>query len=406
MRFRKRVVVAMSGGVDSSVAAALLVKQGYEVIGLMMRLWGEPPSPDGRAPQAGGVARAGGAGQLPSPDGRAPQAGGVARAGGAGQLPSPNGRGAGGEGNRCCTPDAMAQARRVADQFDIPFYAIDAQAPFKSRVVDFFVEGYAAGVTPNPCLECNRHIRWDFLLNRALALGAEYLATGHYARVRQDTNYQLLKARDEKKDQSYVLSVMGQAQLRHAMFPVGEYTKAEVRNLARELGLPVAERPESQDLCFLADGNYRRFLADHAPAAVHSGPIVSTSGDFLGEHRGLPFYTIGQRKGIGVAAPEALYVIGTDPARNALIVGSEAELGNDRLTAARVNWIAGSLPPGPIRASVKIRYKAAEAPATITPSGADRVEVVFDHRLRDITPGQAAVFYEGEICLGGGIISQ
>ncbi|MBI3361129.1 MAG: tRNA 2-thiouridine(34) synthase MnmA, partial [Chloroflexi bacterium] len=176
--------------------------------------------------------------------------------------------------------------------------------------------------------------------------------------------------------------------------------------LARELGLPVAERPESQDLCFLADGNYRRFLADHAPAAVHSGPIVSTSGDFLGEHRGLPFYTIGQRKGIGVAAPEALYVIGTDPARNALIVGSEAELGNDRLTAARVNWIAGSPPPGTIRASVKIRYKAAEAPATVTPLGMDRVEVVFDHRLRDITPGQAAVFYEGEVCLGGGIISQ
>ncbi len=355
----------MSGGVDSSVAAALLVKQGYDVIGLMMRLWAED------------------------------------------SLPSPSRRGAGGEiHNRCCSPDAMAQARRAADGLDIPFYVVDAQAPFKAHVVDFFVEGYAAGVTPNPCLECNRHIRWSFLLRQALALEADYLATGHYARTRRHGDgWQLLKGRDERKDQSYVLSVMGQAELRHALFPVGELTKTEVRAQARELGLAVAERPESQDLCFLADGSYRRFIAERAPAAVRPGPILDATGQVLGEHRGLPFYTIGQRKGIGVAGPQPLYVLGTDWMNNALIVGRRDELGSDCLTANRVYWVAGAPPAAPFRADVKIRYKAVEAPATVTPTGEHSVEVVFDRPLRDITPGQAAVFYDGEVCLGGGIIS-
>ncbi len=349
----------MSGGVDSSVAAALLHQQGYEVIGLMMRLWAEED------------------------------------------------HGAGGAHNRCCTPDAMAQARRVADSLDIPFYVLDTQNVFKSRVVDFFVEGYAAGVTPNPCLECNRHIRWDYLLKQALALGADYLATGHYAQVRQDGEaYQLLKGRDERKDQSYVLSVLGQAQLQHALFPVGQYVKAEVRDLAREFGLPVAERPESQDLCFIASDDYRHFIASRSPEAVRPGPILDTTGRQLGEHQGLPFYTIGQRKGIGVAGPVPLYVIRTDQAQNAVIVGPAEALGHDRLKAARVNWVAGRAPTAPIRAAVKIRYKAAEEWATVTPLAINRVEVAFDRRLRDITPGQAAVFYDGEVCLGGGVIER
>lgn len=372
MADKVRVVAALSGGVDSSVAAALLVQQGYEVIGLMMRLWGEPESD-------------------------------------------------GGVHNRCCSPDSLAQARRVAELLDIPFYAVDAQTPFKSNVVDFFVNGYVSGVTPNPCLECNRHIRWDFLLKKALALDAQYLATGHYARVLPlnprpqhsealpagegaPGQLQLLKGIDERKDQSYVLSVMGQAQLRHALFPIGAYTKAEVRELARQFNLPVAERAESQDLCFLADNDYRRFLTQYAGEGLQPGPIIRRDGTVLGQHQGLPFYTIGQRKGIGVAGPEPLYVIGTRPEANALLVGTADELGSDRLTAGRVNWVSDSAPAEPIRAEVKIRYKAPPVVATLTPLPGQRAEVVFEQRLRDITPGQAAVFYNGEVCLGGGII--
>ncbi len=353
----------MSGGVDSSVAAALLKRQGYDVVGLMLRLWGEPDRP-------------------------------------------------GSTYNRCCTPDAMAQARRVAEMLDIPFYAVDAQAAFKERVVDFFVQGYLQGVTPNPCLECNRHIRWDFLLRRALALDAVYLATGHYARVRAATDpggqraHLLLKALDERKDQSYVLSVMGQAQLAHALFPIGDYTKPQVRQLAREFQLPVAERAESQDLCFLADNNYRRFIGQHSDGQIRPGPIERRDGTRLGTHAGLPYYTIGQRKGIGVAAPEPLYVLGARPETNTLVVGTAGELGQDRLTAGRINWISGAAPSAPVRAEVKIRYKATPAWATVAPLPEQRAEVVFEHPLRDVTPGQAAVFYDGDVCLGGGIIQR
>jgi len=358
-----QVVVAMSGGVDSSVAAALLKQQGYEVVGLMLRLWSEVGSDSCAL-------------------------------------------------NRCCSPEAMEQARRVADLLDIPFYVIDAQAPFKAFVVDHLVAQYAAGLTPNPCLECNRHIRWDFLLTKALSLGAEFLATGHYARINtlaagpSGRAYQLLKGADENKDQSYVLSIMQPAHLAHALFPVGEYTKAQVRALARELRLPVADRPESQDLCFLADGDYRRFIQQQAPEAVRPGPIIRTDGRVIGTHAGLPFYTIGQRKGIGVPGPEALYVIELRPESNTLVVGIAAELGRDRLSLGRVNWISGEPPEAHFRAQVKIRYKAPPAWATVTPGADGTAEVVFDTLRRDITPGQAAVFYDGEVCLGGGIIQK
>ena len=350
-----RVVIAMSGGVDSSVAAAILVKQGYEVIGMMLRLWSEP-----------GI-----------------------------------------EGtNRCCTPDAMAQARRVAAQLGIPFYAVDAQQVFRDQVVDYFIKGYTQGVTPNPCLRCNRHIRWGFLLDRARTLGARYLATGHYARLQQDpsSGIQLLRAHDEDKDQSYVLYVLSQEQLTHTLFPLGDYTKSQVRQLARELSLPVAERADSQDLCFLGDGDYRTFLARSAPHVISPGPILDYNGRMLGKHQGLAFFTIGQRKGLGIAAPQPLYVLNKDFQKNALIVGEKQHLGKSDLDVAEVNWIAGEPPKPPLRALVKIRYRAAPMWATINLLGKHGAHVIVDQPLPDITPGQAAVFYDGEVCLGGGII--
>jgi tRNA-specific 2-thiouridylase len=356
----KRVVVAMSGGVDSSVAAALLVEQGYDVIGMMMRLWSEESES------------------------------------GTGQ-------------NRCCTLDSMHDARRIASKLDIPFYVLDTQDVFKRTIVNFFIDQHQQGFTPNPCLECNRHIRFEWLLNNALALGADYMATGHYARVRQaeDGTFRLLKSVDDAKDQSYVLSVLGQQQLSHALFPVGEYTKPEIRELAAKFGLPVASKHDSQDLCFLADGDYRRFLRQHSETAIAvPGPIVNRMGEILGEHTGLPDYTIGQRKGLRLTTPEPLYVLGTDPARNALIVGTQDELGSVHLTAKRVNWIAGSPPPEPIRAEVKIRYKAKGVAASVTPISESRVAVQFDEPVRGATPGQGAIFYDGDIVLGGGIIER
>jgi len=344
----------MSGGVDSSMAAALLLEQGYDVIGIMLRLWAE----------------------------------------------------AGPAANRCCTPDAVSDARRVADVLDIPFYVRDYKDVFKTTVVDYFTETYARGLTPNPCLICNRQIRFGRLLDEALALDADYLATGHYARVRhaEEGIYQLLKGIDPAKDQSYVLHRLGQAQLAHALFPLGDYTKAEVREMARSRGLPVFNRADSQDLCFLGNGDYREFLSRHAPGAAQSGPIIDTQGRVLGEHRGLPYYTIGQRKELGIAAPQALYVLDIEPSRNAIIVGTAEELGRRELTAADVSYTSGYPPPGPSQITAKIRYKAQEAPATLTPLPASRAHVHFYEPLRDITPGQGVVFYQGEVVLGGGII--
>lgn len=354
---RERVVIAMSGGVDSSVAAALLVQQGFEVIGTMLRLWSE----DGKEAS-----------------------------------------------NRCCAPDAMAAARRVASLLGIPFFVIDARKAFREQVVQYFIDGHLGGVTPNPCLICNCQIRWGFLLEHVQAMQAGYLASGHYARLRdaQDGNIQLLRAIDRHKDQSYVLYLLNQDQLRHTLFPLGEFTKQQVRQLAQELHLPVANRPESQDLCFLGHEDYRQFLARNAPLTVHPGPILNRSGEVMGTHQGLAFYTIGQRKGLGIAAPQPLYVLDKDPIKNALIVGFKEELGKSELIASQVHWISGRSPTQPFRAQVKIRYKAAEVEATVTPMESAKVKVQFDEPLRDITPGQAAVFYQEEVCLGGGIIQE
>ena len=349
-----KVVVAMSGGVDSSVAAALLKQQGHEVIGMMLRLWSEPGKEDS---------------------------------------------------NRCCTPDSMAQARRVAAKLDIPFYVVDAKNVFRETVVQYFLDGYARGETPNPCLLCNRQIRWTFLLDHALALGADFMATGHYVRRKEeDGKIVLLRAVDPSKDQSYVLHVLTQDKLRRALFPVGEYPKTEIRRIAEPFGLPTASRPDSQDLCFLAGEDYRGFLQRNAAEMLRPGEIVTRDGQVVGHHNGLPNYTIGQRKGLGVASPVPLYVLGKDAATNTVIVGAQDELGMSELTTKDVNWIRGEAPTEPFRAEVKIRYTARPAWAWITPLSGGQTRVQFDAPARDVTAGQAAVFYVEEEVLGGGII--
>ncbi|HSG43948.1 MAG TPA: tRNA 2-thiouridine(34) synthase MnmA [Anaerolineales bacterium] len=350
-----KVVVAMSGGVDSSVAAALLKEQGYDVVGMMMRLWSEPGKE---------------------------------------------------ESNRCCTPDSMAQARRVAALLDIPFYVVDAKDVFRETVVDYFLEGYARGETPNPCLVCNKKIRWTFLLDHALTLGAEYMATGHYVRIRRNDSgmSELLRAVDRSKDQSYVLHVLSQDKLKHALFPVGDYPKTEIRAIAEKHGLPTASRRDSQDLCFLAGEDYRNFLQRNAAEILKPGEIITSDGNSLGEHTGLANYTIGQRKGLGVASPVPLYVLGKNAESNTLVVGTRDELGSLELTARDVNWMSGKAPGEPFRAEVKIRYTAKEVKALVVPIGEDQVEVQFDAPQRDVTAGQAAVFYQGDVLIGGGII--
>jgi tRNA-uridine 2-sulfurtransferase len=360
--YENRVVVAMSGGVDSSVAAALLVEQGYEVVGMMMRLWSEPALGE-NAPV-----------------------------------------------NRCCTPDQMADARRVADQLRIPFYVVDVQQHFRRTIVQFFIDEHEHGRTPNPCLECNRQIRFTYLLNQALALEAHYLATGHYARIQATPGgYILRQGIDAAKDQAYVLHMLTQEHLAHIKLPVGDYTKAEVRDLARKFNLPVASKSESQDLCFLGDGDYRRFLLEHGQRAGEPGPIVDENGRLLGQHTGLPFYTIGQRKGLGLAAPEPLFVLRKDGAQNTLVVGPREALGQWELSAHRANWISGAPPTPDQPVLVKIRYRATPVEGRVVAAegggGNGRFHVTFSQPVIGATPGQGVVVFDGDICLGGGIIN-
>jgi len=349
-----RIVVGMSGGVDSSLAAALLKDQGYQVIGVMLRLWSDP-----------------------------------------GTL------------NRCCAPDAVLEARQVAGQLGIPFYVIDAKDAFYQSVVEPFINAYQEGETPNPCLRCNRLIRWNFLLTRARALGAEFIATGHYARLQRlpTGEVQLLRSRDRKKDQSYFLHVLTQDDLQRTVFPLADLSKAQVRQLAAEKNLSAAERPDSQDLCFVGQGgDYREFLRQADPGMLVSGPIVNFEGEQLGEHNGLANYTIGQRKGLGISGKEPYYVARKDPAKNVLFVGYKDQLGKSHFTTHQVNWISGNAPDEAFRAQIKTRYQSTAVPGSVTPQEDLSSRVQLDEILPDITPGQAAVFYQDEVCLGGGII--
>ena len=341
----------MSGGVDSSVAAALLQERGHWAMGITMRLWREAPLPDD----------------------------------------DPG--------------DCVAQARAVCRHLNIPHHTVDLRDEFEREVVDYLVAEYARGRTPNPCLQCNRMFKFGALLRFARSLGASHLASGHYARVeRRADGWHLLTAIDAGKDQSYVLYALRQEQLAALLLPLGELTKDRVRDLARAMGLPAAEREESQDICFLRDGNYRRFVAERAPAAVQPGPILDRDGRRLGEHRGLPFYTVGQREGLGIAAPHPLYVIRIDVERNALIVGPAESLGRRTLLAEGMSYVSGNPLPAGTAVEAKIRYRARRAPARVWPLHGARARVTFDRPLRDITPGQAVVLYGGQEVLGGGII--
>ncbi len=352
-----RVAVAMSGGVDSSVAAALLADEGFDVFGIMLRLWSEPgPSSSQKL-------------------------------------------------NRCCTPDQMADARRVADILEIPFYVLDAQDFFRETVVDFFVEAHTRGLTPNPCIQCNRYVRFDFLLNHALALGADYLATGHYARISASNDqFLLLSAADSKKDQSYALHMLTQEMLKKIMFPIGDYAKIEVRELAKGFGLPVEAKDESMDLCFISDGDQKRFLMDQPAMSIKSGPVLSKYGQVIGQHDGLPHYTIGQRKGLGIAAGEPLYVLSKSVKDNVLILGTHDQLGQLRLHANQTNWISNHPLAEGTHVGVKIRYGAKPTKAIVIECTQEQVTVELTEPVYGLTAGQSAVFYDNDVCLGGGII--
>jgi tRNA-specific 2-thiouridylase len=351
----KKVVVALSGGVDSSVTAALLVEQGYEVVGVTMHLWSAPGCE---------------------------------------------------EENRCCTPQTRELAAQLAQQLSIPFHILDTQEAFRQAVVQRFLDGYSRGDTPNPCVYCNRYLKWDYLWQFAQSIGAEAIATGHYARLHRgaDGSFELWKGIDESKDQTYFLSLLTQQHLAHTLFPLGEYAKAEVRQIAHKRQLPSADAPESQDLCFLGKRDYRDFLHEYAPQAVQPGEIVDRQGKVLGGHDGLPFYTIGQRKGLPSAA-QALYVYQKDVAQNRLVVATAAELGADSMQVHGINWIAGTPPAERFEAEVKIRFKAVPAPAEVETLPEDNTQVRFTKPLRDITPGQLAVLYQSEKVLGGGWIN-
>ncbi|HZD59183.1 MAG TPA: tRNA 2-thiouridine(34) synthase MnmA [Anaerolineae bacterium] len=359
---KKRVVCAMSGGVDSSVVAALLVEAGYTVIGITMNIWPSAKTTE-EAERFGG----------------------------------------------CCSLSATDDAKKVAYKLNIPHYTFDFREIFKQEVIEDFVSEYRRGRTPNPCIKCNQFIKFRALLHKALALGVDCIATGHYARVEFDSSRErfiLRKGIDGSKDQSYVLYVLTQDQLAHTLFPLGYLTKEQTRKKAAELGLSVAEKKESQEICFVPDKNYPKFVGEYVPGVEKPGPIYDKQGNVLGVHKGIIHYTIGQRKGLGISSPVPLYVIAIKEEEDAIVVGTKEDLGKTSLVAEDINLISVAELTESTRVKAKIRYKAPEAPATISPMPEGRIKVEFDDPQSAITPGQAVVFYDGDIVVGGGTIER
>ena len=366
-----KIAVAMSGGVDSSAAAAILKEQGHELVGFTMQLWD----------QRRGINVDENGDPLPS---------------------------------RCCSLDDVYDARRVAEELDFPFYVLNLERDFERDVIQPFVSSYLSGETPIPCVSCNSRLKFASLDRLAVSLGCEKVATGHYARVEFDTatnRYKLLRGTNQQKDQSYFLWELTQSQLSRALFPLGEMSKPEARDAARQHGLNgVSEKKESQEICFVPDGNYSGFIdryleAENATDRLPgSGDIIDTSGRVIGHHEGIHRYTVGQRRGMGIANERALYVISIDAEKNRVTAGPAEELLSSEFTVAQVNWIAFDDPKEPVRAEVRVRYRHTAAPATITPLENGRARIVFDEPQRAITPGQASVFYRGDEVVGGGWI--
>ena len=353
----KKALIAMSGGVDSSVAAKLMLDAGYDCMGATMKLF---DSDDILMAQ---------------------------------------------REKTCCSLSDVEDARSVARRLGMPYQVFNFKGDFKEKVIDKFIATYEAGGTPNPCIDCNKCLKFDTLCRRAIALGYDYVVTGHYARIDcVDGRYRLRKALDDKKDQSYVLYNLSQEQLAHTLFPLGELHKDQVRAIAEENGFINAHKRESQDICFVPDGDYAAFIESYTGRHYPPGDFVDTQGNVLGRHKGLPCYTTGQRKGLGVSAGKHVYVVRKNARDNTILLGDDRDLFTDRLTACRVNWIAGAAPAGPIRVTAKTRYSQTEDEAAVTPLPDGRMEVVFDRPQRAVTAGQAVVLYDGDQVLGGGVI--